>query len=144
MSVVVGVSDSPLGRAAIERAAEEATLRGLPLVLVSHVPMPRNNEQSGRYSQDHRDADAQTDRFVREIRDGGIDARGYLPPTPMNTADAILAAVDEHSAELVVIGIPRRSPVGKVLLGSTAQDVLLEADCPVLGVKLPTGAEGKR
>lgn len=144
MSIVVGVSDSPLGRAAIDRAAEEATLRGLPLILVSQVPMPRNTEQTNRYAQDHRDAVARADRVVREIRDGGVDATGYVPPTPMSAADAILGAVGEHNAELVVIGIPRRSPVGKVLLGSTAQDVLLGADCPVLGVKLRAGAEGKR
>lgn len=60
----------------------------------------------------------------------------YIPAAPASAADAVLQAAGEHEAELIVIGIRRRSPVGKALLGSAAQDILLAADCPVLGVKL--------
>ena len=42
------------------------------------------------------------------------------------------------SADLVVIGLRRRSPVGKLLMGSVAQRILLGADCAVLAVK-PAG-----
>ena len=53
----------------------------------------------------------------------------------LDASEEILAVAREHRAELVVIGLRRRSPVGKLLMGSTAQRVLLDAHCPVLAVK---------
>jgi nucleotide-binding universal stress UspA family protein len=55
--------------------------------------------------------------------------RGLTP-----SEDLIQCARDEE-ADLIVIGLRRRSPVGKLLLGSNAQEILLGAECPVLAVK---------
>jgi nucleotide-binding universal stress UspA family protein len=52
-----------------------------------------------------------------------------------DAADQILRLADELNAELIVIGLRRRTPVGKLILGSQAQTILLEAECPVLAVK---------
>jgi nucleotide-binding universal stress UspA family protein len=51
-------------------------------------------------------------------------------------ADAILDAIDEVGASLVVVGLKKRSAVGKLILGSTAQTVLLKSKCSVLGVRV--------
>jgi len=50
-------------------------------------------------------------------------------------ADAVLGVAREVGAELLVVGMHRRSPVGKALLGSNAQRILLNATCPVLAVR---------
>lgn len=47
----------------------------------------------------------------------------------------MLDAVEDEEADLVVVGVRRRTAVGKFLLGSTAQRLILGADCPVLVVK---------
>jgi nucleotide-binding universal stress UspA family protein len=47
----------------------------------------------------------------------------------------VLETAEEISADLIVIGIRRRSPVGKLVLGSNSQSILLEATIPVLAVK---------
>ena len=63
-------------------------------------------------------------------------ARGEDP------ASDILEVATQREAELVVIGLRRRSPVGKFMLGSNSQAILLSAECPVLAVKAPhSGAE---
>ena len=49
--------------------------------------------------------------------------------------DVILDTARDSRAELIVLGIRRRSPVGKIIMASTAQRVLLESPCPVLCVK---------
>jgi nucleotide-binding universal stress UspA family protein len=52
-----------------------------------------------------------------------------------DVADQVLDVADELSARLVVVGLRHRSPVGKLLMGSVAQRILLTAECPVLAVK---------
>jgi nucleotide-binding universal stress UspA family protein len=47
----------------------------------------------------------------------------------------IVAFAQENSADLIVIGIKKRSRVGKLMFGSTAQYVILSSECPVLAVK---------
>jgi nucleotide-binding universal stress UspA family protein len=49
--------------------------------------------------------------------------------------DALLGLIQEVDADVVVVGARRRSPIGKALLGSTAQSVVLGARSPVLVVK---------
>ncbi len=50
-------------------------------------------------------------------------------------ADEVVAAAERLGASLVVIGLRRRSPTGKLIFGSDAQRILLDAGCPVLAVK---------
>lgn len=52
-------------------------------------------------------------------------------------SDEIVSYADDVDAEYIVIGGRRRSPVGKAIMGSVTQSVLLTADCPVLGVLQP-------
>ena len=54
---------------------------------------------------------------------------------PVTRLPEVLAG--ELDAELIVIGLRRRSPVGKLLLGSAAQHILLNSTVPVLAVRLP-------
>ncbi|MFW3386310.1 universal stress protein [Kocuria sp. CPCC 205274] len=52
-----------------------------------------------------------------------------------DAGDQAIAVAQERRPELIVLGIRRRSRVGKLIMGSVAQKILLEVDCPVLVVK---------
>jgi len=69
----------------------------------------------------------------------GVDAEVVNLYASDEPADLIVEQATAHDARLVVIGLRKRSPVGKILLGSTAQAVLFSSPCPVLSVR--AGAE---
>jgi nucleotide-binding universal stress UspA family protein len=50
----------------------------------------------------------------------------------------IVDAAADVDADLVIVGGRRRSPAGKAVFGSTAQEVMLEAPCPVMFVRADT------
>ena len=129
-NIVVGYVPKPEGRAALRRAAEEARLRSARLVVV-------NSHRGGR-EFDREDA-IDTEKDLAEVRqeldDAGVDHEIRTLERGMDPADDLVNVANEVSAEFIVIGLRRRTPVGKLILGSNAQRVLLDAPCPVLAVK---------
>ncbi len=115
--IVVGYSPKPEGKAALRWAVREASLRNAGLVVVHTAP-----EVEMGNLQEQLVASA----LPFEIR----NAEDALDP-----AEELVSAAEGTGAELIVIGLRRRSAVGKLLLGSNAQRVLLDAACPVLAVK---------
>lgn len=128
MKVVVGYIDTPEGRAALDRAVAEAELRSGRVVIVRSLKGDEDPEEF-LAARDQLEA-VQTRLTEREV---DHEIRQLTRGVPAGEDLAELA--NEEGADLVVIGVRRRSPVGKLLLGSNAQDVLLQADCPVLAVK---------
>lgn len=128
MTIVVGYVPNPQGLAAIDAAIVEAERRGEKLVVVNSGVM---GDYSGPSFAEPRDLDA----LDSQLTERGIEhdvrqmTRGLAP------AEEILSVAAEVSADLIVIGVRRRSPLGKLVTGSTAQQVLLDSTCPVLAVK---------
>ena len=115
--IVVGYSARAEGRAALQRAVSEATLRGSELVVVHTAP------------------DTEVAELAEELRASGVPHEIRPAHDSLDPADEVLRAAESAGAEFIVIGLRRRSPVGKLLLGSNAQRVLLDAACPVMAVK---------
>ena len=131
--VVVGYIPTPEGIAAFERAKDEAVLGGSTLVVV-------NAGQSGNFAVSTFASPADIDAIDVELTDAGIDHEVIQATDALAPAEEILRVAAEKDARLIVIGVRRRTPVGKLILGSTSQQVLLDALCPVLAVKAaPTG-----
>ena len=138
MLVIAGYTERPESRAALERAVEEARLRSAELHVV-HSVQERPTESPSQIQQWGQKVDrARADgaAFEARMRDLGITARyEVIAASPASAAEHLLGLADRRRAELIVIGLRRRSPVGKLVLGSVSRDVLLGAACPVLAIK---------
>ncbi|WP_182111323.1 MULTISPECIES: universal stress protein [unclassified Actinotalea] len=130
MSVVVGYVATPEGDAAFDTAVAEAKARGVDLVVVL-------SERGHRFGGETPDLEAQAADLRTRVADSGVALDVRRTTGGRDVAEDIIDAARSGGAQLIVIGLRRRSPVGKLLLGSNAQRILLDAPCPVLAVKPP-------
>ena len=126
MTVVVGYVRTPEGEAALAAAVEQ--LREGERLIVVNKPEP--DELEGEFS-----AEQDSDALHNNLAEQGVDAQVVDLYADDEPATLIVEQATVHAARLIVIGLRRRSPVGKILLGSTAQSVLFDAPCPVLSVR---------
>ena len=130
-AVVVGYVAKPEGEAAVEQGIAEARLRNASLIVV-------NSHRGGREYDEEASVQSAQDLAALDARlkESGLQydlrqlVRGFEP------AEDLISIAESSSAELIVIGLRRRTPVGKLILGSNAQRILLDAPCPVLAVKV--------
>jgi len=116
MSVLVAVPDSPEGLAALAAGVTEAELLGTDLIVMNLAlkPLDTSSIPNGTH--------------VKVLERAGKSDR--------DPAEAVLDEIKEHDISRVVIGIKRRTPVGKAVLGSVSQRLLLDSPVPVIAVKL--------
>ncbi len=115
MTIVIAGTGSPESAAAHRAALSEAALRGENLVYFSLDGTEPDPSEAGN---------AGVEVSVEHAQERGRDAVGDL-----------LDHAERMGATRIVVGVKHRSPVGKLLLGSAAQQLILEARVPVLCVK---------
>lgn len=128
MTIVVGYRPNEFGDAALDHAIARAQASNSRLVVVNVS----------------RDQAMEDPDFVRgfelgelRLKLGNARLAGYdiTQPLGVDTAGLILKVVADEGAGLLVIGLRHRSAVGKFLMGSVAQQILMDATVPVLSVK---------
>lgn len=130
MSVIVGYIPTREGRAALRAARAEALLRGVKLVVV-------NSHRGGRDfdAEEAQRFEEELSRVQHDLDDAGVEHEVRALVRGNEPAEDLVEIAEESNGELIVIGLRRRTPIGKLILGSNAQRILLEATCPVLAVK---------
>lgn len=130
MSIIVGYIPTREGRAALGAARNEALLRKSKLIVV-------NSHRGGR---DYDAAEAQRfedelAKVQQELDEAGVEHEVRALVRGNEPAEDLIEVADESDGQVIVIGLRRRTPIGKLILGSNAQRILLDARCPVLAVK---------
>jgi nucleotide-binding universal stress UspA family protein len=138
VSILVGYVHTSEGAAALERAVQEARDRATQLHVVRVLQEPTTDDptQHRDWSQALDQARDAATRLEQQLTERGIDVSVELVVTSRSSpADVLLELSARDEVELLVIGMRRRSRVGKLVLGSAAQQLLLHAEVPVLAVK---------
>ena len=132
MSVVVAHQASTIGHLTLQEGAKEANLRQVPMAVI-HVAEGVDLDVIEAHKAGLSDEIAEV---LREVDLNDVEWSLQVT-TGEDVAEAVLDVVSGVDAELLVIGARRRSPVGKLFMGSVTQSIILHADVPVLVVKAP-------
>jgi nucleotide-binding universal stress UspA family protein len=127
MKILVGYIPTPEGTAAFDFAAAHAKLTGASLTVL-------NTGKNGDYSDPVYASAQDIDALEAELAKSGIEYEIRRPNDGLSATDSILSIGEEIGADLLVIGLRKRSAVGKLITGSTAQAVLLNSNIPVVAV----------
>lgn len=124
--ILLAYVPSATSEAAFDFAVEEAERRDASLLVLASERAP-----------DPRKARGVTDQrpLQERLEETGLGFELRTVPKRDDPADDILDAVEHDDVDLVVLGIRKRTPIGKILLGSTSQRVAIESPVPVVMVK---------
>jgi nucleotide-binding universal stress UspA family protein len=128
VTIVVGFTPTPVGRAALMAAAHVADERKQPLIVV-------NSSRGDALADPGFAQQADLDWASTTLEEAGVEFSIRQSVRGREASEEVLDVLEEVGAELCVIGIRRRTAVGKMLMGSNAHRILMDAPCPVLAVK---------
>lgn len=129
-TVVAGCVPRPEGRAALGAAIDEAGLRGARLVVVA----PHRGWR-GFDPETASEGEAVVAELAGRLDGSGVECDERQLVRGVEPAEDPIAVPQETGAQVIVIGLRRRTPVGRLIPGSNAQRVLLDAPYPVLAVE---------
>lgn len=128
MSIIVGYVPTNVGEAAVTAAISEAKLRQEELLIV-------NSSRAGALVDKNTASAEDLERILGTATQAGVQATVLESSYRDDLAEEFLGLADQHGVSLIVIGLRQRSQVGKFIMGSHAQRILLQAQHPVLAVK---------
>jgi nucleotide-binding universal stress UspA family protein len=129
VTVLVSYVPTEVGTVALSAGIRAATIAKTDLLVV--------NAASGTNFAEVTFADEKALDAVHErLAEAGVQHEIRQLVDVEDIAEAVLKLAEEVSADMIVVGLRRRSAVGKALLGSNAQHIILGAHCPVLSVRV--------
>ena len=130
MKILVGYDGSNSAKEALKLARKHARAFNGSVDIVTS--MEKGTEQQ---QQAIEEAERGLEWAKSLFAEKGLDCRTHLLIRGLAPGEDLLDFAKENSVEEIIVGVKRRSKVGKLLMGSTAQYVILQAPCPVVSVK---------
>jgi nucleotide-binding universal stress UspA family protein len=128
MTILVAYVPRPEGQAALEKGIELARETKENLIVVNATPGGSGDDPSRADAQD-------VERVEQLISVSGIKAEFKQFVRGKNAVEELEDLVATHQVSMLVIGLRKRTAVGKLIMGSMAQEILMTVECPILAVK---------
>jgi nucleotide-binding universal stress UspA family protein len=130
MKILVGFDGSNSAKDALALAKKHAVAFDAQVIIVSSLT---GGSVTHAVEVEHATEDLE---FAKKIFDDeGIQCETKLLVRGMTPGEDIIEYAKEKAIDEIIIGIKRRSKVGKLLFGSNAQYIIIKAPCPVVTIK---------
>ncbi len=130
MKILVGYDGSTSAKEALKLARKHALAFGATINVVTSMEKGTEQEQ-----QDIEDAERGLEWAKSMLADKGVECKTHLLIRGVSPGEDLVEFAKENKVDAIFVGVKRRSKVGKLLMGSTAQYIILQAQCPVVSVK---------
>ncbi|HBT86920.1 MULTISPECIES: universal stress protein [Desulfobacter] len=130
MKILIGYKGINIGQDLLKLGAEHAKAFNATVLVVTSMLEGTEKDQKKILEAENNLDQAQV-FFTAQ----GIACEKHLLIRGMEAGEDIVAFANEKKVDEIIIGVKSRSNIGKLLFGSTAQTVILEADCPVITVR---------
>ena len=130
MKFLVAYAGTKESEAALELAKTHAKIFGAKVLVVS-------SSEGGKAEKPEDIAKIKLglDRAQKEVADAGIDCEVEQLARGLTPGEDIVMYANENEIDQIYVGIRKKSRTSKLILGSTAQFIILKAKCPVTSVK---------
>ena len=130
MKIMVGYDRSNVAKEALELAKKHAKAFDAKVYVVRSLAQSREMKL-----EDIQSAEQELENIRRSFRDEGIACKTEAIVSSISPGEDLVQFAQEKEIDEIIIGVKRRSKVGKLIFGSNAQYIILMAQCPVVAVK---------
>ncbi len=130
MKIMAGIDDSEISEKVLDLAVRHAKAFRGNLELVISMEKGDESEQEAI-----RKAEELLNNRKKKVETAGVACNTHLLIRGMTPGEDLVRFAKENGIEEILIGVRRKSKVGKLIFGSTAQHVILKADCPVVTIR---------
>ncbi len=130
MKILVGYDGTNSAKEALNLAKSYAKTFGASVEVVTSMQKGTESER-----KDIEQAERGLAYAKSLFEEDGIACNTHLLIRGLTAGEDLVKFADENQIDQIVVGVKRRSKVGKLLMGSSAQYVILQAQCPVVTVK---------
>ena len=130
MNILVGYDGSNAAKDALKLAKDHAVALNAKVDVVTSMEEAKNSQYD-----DVRQAELGLEYAKALLEEDNIDCETHLLVRGLSPGEDLVQFAEDNLISEILVGVRRRSKVGKLLMGSTAQHVILNAPCPVVTIK---------